>query len=152
MDAAAEEVAAGLEARFEGCSLVPYLCPAGVPTIGFGATYYEDGRAVTLGDPPITKERAIQLLDWMNRNVYLPGTKRLCPELTGQQLGAIADFSFNLGVPRLRASTLRRKINAGEWDQVPAELAKWCRGGGRVLRGLVLRRAAEAAYFGRQND
>ena len=56
------QVAAALARRFEGLYLTPYLCPAGVPTIGYGATYYEDGTRVTLHDPKITRARAEALL------------------------------------------------------------------------------------------
>lgn len=146
-DPIAEEVAAGLQVHFEGFYSRPYLCPAGVPTIGFGFTHYPDGTPVTLADPPLTKARALEMLDWFNRNVYIRGTRALCPALAGRELGAISDFSFNCGLKNLRTSTLRRKINAGALDQVPAQLRRWTRGGGKVLRGLVLRREAEAAYF-----
>ena len=50
--------------HFEGLRLTPYLCSAGVPTIGYGSTFYEDGRKVSLQDPPITKERAEELLQF----------------------------------------------------------------------------------------
>jgi lysozyme len=137
-------VAMALMRRFEGLYLTPYLCPAGVPTIGYGATYYEDGTRVTLHDPAITRERAEALLIWMVRTVYLPTVMRLCPGIDSQnRLAAIIDFTFNLGGSALRNSTLRRKINASLWDQVPAEIRKWVRGGGKVLRGLVIRREAE---------
>lgn len=142
MDAVA--VAAALARRFEGLYLTPYLCPAGVPTIGYGATYYEDGRRVQLTDPPITRERAEALLLWMVRTKYLPSVVALCPGARDPgRLAALIDFTFNLGSGNLRASTLRKRVNAGDWDQVPTELRKWVRGGGRVLRGLVLRREAE---------
>jgi len=62
-------------------------------------------------------------------------------------LGAICDFVFNLGAGRLQSSTLRRKINTEEWDDVPYELSRWVYGGGKKLRGLVLRREAESAFF-----
>lgn len=138
------EVAASLARRFEGLYLSPYLCPAGVPTIGYGATYYENGEAVTLKDAPITRERAEKLLMWMVRTKYLPAVIRLCPGIDNpNRLAAIIDFTFNLGEGRLRAATLRKKINAGLWDEVPAELRKWVKGGGKVLRGLVIRRDAE---------
>lgn len=75
------------------------------------------------------------------------GTLALCPGLGGDRLCAIADFAYNLGLGRLKASTLRRKINDEDWEGAKAELAKWVRGGGRVLPGLVLRRAAEAAIL-----
>ena len=138
-------VALALMRRFEGLYLTPYLCPAGVPTIGYGATYYEDGTRVTLHDPTITRERADSLLIWMVRTVYLPQVMRLCPGIDNpNRLAAIIDFTFNLGSGALKTSTLRRKINEGAWDYVPAELRKWVKGGGKVLRGLVIRREAEA--------
>lgn len=141
-------VAAALARRFEGCYLRPYLCPAGVPTIGFGAIYYEDGTRVTLFDAPITRERAESLLLWMVRTRYLPAVLRLCPGIDSpERLAAIIDFTFNLGAGNLQASTLRRRINAGQWDDVPGELRKWIKGGGRVLAGLVKRREAEVALI-----
>ncbi len=144
----AVEVAAALARRFEGCYLQTYLCPAGVPTIGYGATYYESGDAVTLHDLPITRDRAEALLLWMVRTRYLPAVLRLCPDVDNpKRLAALIDFAFNLGAGNLKASTLRRRVNAGQWDQVPAELRKWVKGGGRALRGLVLRREAEVALI-----
>lgn len=141
-------VAAALARRFEGCYLKPYLCPAGVPTIGFGATRYEDGTRVTLFDQPITRERAERLLLWEVRSVCLPAVIRLCPGIDDpHRLAAIIDFTFNLGSGRLASSTLRRRIAASRWVDVPAELRKWVRGGGRILPGLVTRRNAEAALI-----
>jgi lysozyme len=141
-------IAAALCRRFEGFYAQPYICPAGVPTIGYGTTVYPDGRAVTLRDAPVTREQAEALL----RNDLVAGrlrpVLRLCPTLdTAGRLGAIVDFAYNLGNGALAASTLRRRIAAGQWDDVPGELRKWNRGGGRVLRGLVLRREAEAALI-----
>lgn len=145
----AVEVAAALAARFEGLYLRPYLCPAGVPTIGLGATYYEDGTRVTLFDPPITKERAFELLLWMVRTVYLPAVLRLCPGVdSADRLAALIDFTFNLGAGNLRMSNLRRRVNAQQWPTACVEIRKWTRAGGRELRGLVLRREAEALLLG----
>jgi lysozyme len=144
--AKAVDVAAALCRRFEGFYSAPYLCPAGVATIGYGATHYLDGRRVTLKDPPISREAADRLLLRMIERTYLPAVQQLCPGLTHPgRLAALIDFTFNLGAGQLRASTLRRKVNAGDWDAVPGELRKWTKGGGRVLRGLVVRREAEAA-------
>jgi len=147
-EALAVQVAAALARRFEGLFLLPYLCPAGIPSIGYGATYYEDGRRVTLKDPAITRPRAEMLLLWMVRTIYLPAVLKLCPVVdTPDRLAALIDFAFNLGASNLAASTLRKRVNAGRWADVPAEFRKWNRGGGRVLRGLVLRREAEAALI-----
>lgn len=146
--ALAVQVAAALARRFEGLYLRPYLCPAGVPTIGYGATRYLDGRAVTLNDPPITRVVAeVMLLDHV-RTIYLPAVLKLCPGIdTPERLAAIIDWTFNLGAGNLRASTLRKRVNAGLWGDVPGEIRKWNRSGGRVLKGLVLRREAEAALI-----
>lgn len=149
------DVAVALCKRFEGLYLKPYLCPAGVPTIGYGATYYEDGRRVTLDDPVITPERAEELLLWELRKVSAPAVIRLCPELFAWSVTqgrwrafcAIVDFTFNLGSGRLQTSTLRRKLRALDWEGSKEQLALWVRGGGRVLPGLVKRRAAEVALL-----
>lgn len=142
------EVAAALARRFEGCYLRPYLCPAGVPTTGYGATYYETGERVTLRDPAITRERADALLVWMVRTRYLPAVARLCPGVDSpERLAALIDFAFNLGNGALSASTLRRRVNVGQWGDVPAELRKWNKAGGRTLRGLTARREAEVTLI-----
>jgi lysozyme len=139
------EIATILAKRWEGLFLSPYLCPAGVPTIGYGTTYYEDGTRVTLLDPDITKDRALALLVMQLQNVYLPQVLALCPGLdSAERVAAILDFTYNLGGSNLRHSNLRKRINAGDWGSVPAELMKWVKGGGKVLPGLTKRRAAEA--------
>lgn len=139
-------VAAALCRRFEGFHSLPYLCPAGVPTIGYGATHYLDGRRVTLKDAPISREAGERLLLKMIEQQYLPEVIRLCPVLireTPDRLAAIIDFTFNLGAGNLRASTLRRRMNENDWEDVPAQLMRWNKAGGRVLRGLTIRRQAE---------
>jgi lysozyme len=144
----AVELAAQLCRRFEGLRLRPYLCPAGVPTIGYGNTRYLDGRAVQLTDPAIDATTANVMLLASLRGTYLPAVLQLCPGVDdARRLAALLDFTYNLGAGNLRASTLRRKVNVGDWASVPAELRKWVRGGGRVLPGLVARREAEAALI-----
>ena len=142
--ALAIELATALARRFEGFYPSPYLCPAGVPTIGYGTTRYEDGSQVCLTDPSISRERAEQLLAWELTGTCLPAVMRLCPGAdTAERVAALIDFTYNLGQGNLRASTLRRRVNAGLWGQVPDELRRWVKGGGRVLTGLVRRREAE---------
>ena len=146
----AAEIAAALCREFEGFISKPYICPAGVPTIGFGATHYLDGRRVSLNDPAISKEAANRLLLRMIDQTYLPSVLRLCPGVTdARKLAALVDFTFNLGAGNLQASTLRKRVNAGDWESVPAELRKWVYGGGRKLPGLVRRREAEIALIER---
>jgi lysozyme len=113
-------------------------------TIGYGATYYLDGRRVRAGDA-ISREAAERLLQLQVRRVYLPAVLKLCPSIDSpRRLAAIIDFCFNLGPGALAASTLRRRVNESRWDEVPTELRKWILARGRPLRGLVLRREAEA--------
>jgi lysozyme len=142
-------VAVKLVKEFEGFYSKPYLCPAGVPTIGYGSIYYQDGRRVTLDDPEITEEQA-KIMMMGELKGCMAAAIKASPSLAEkpQELGAIADFIYNLGAGRYRASTLRKRIDAGDWDGAKVQIMRWVRANGRVLRGLVRRRAAEAAYFG----
>jgi lysozyme len=135
--------------HFEGFKSKPYLCPAGVPTIGFGATTYLDGKPVTMDDPQISRQAAEALLEASIRRIYLPGVLRLCPGLVMHPgaLNAVVDFAFNLGVGRLQTSTLRKRLNARDWAGAAEQLRKWVRGGGKILPGLVRRREAEIALL-----
>lgn len=128
--------------HFEGLRCRAYRCPAGILTIGYGHI-----RGVQEG-MIISPRHAEELLeeDWA---IARAQTLRLCPSLTGNRLDAIIDFVFNLGAGRLAASTLRRRINRGEWNGATRELSKWVWGGGRKLPGLILRRAAEQELFNR---
>lgn len=127
--------------RFEGCRLMPYICPAGVWTCGWGST----GPDVVPGQR-WTQEYADRRM-LLDADRFARSTLALCPDLSGDALCAIADFSYNLGIGRLKASTLRKRINAGDFDGAATELRKWVNGGGRKLPGLVLRREAEIALL-----
>jgi lysozyme len=143
------EVAAALCRPFEGLKLQPYICPAGYPTIGYGTVWKPDGSKVTMEHPPISKETAEAWLVHELRHNYLAGVLKASPGLLARPrvLGAMTDFAYNLGVARYRASTLRKRVNAQDWSGAKEQLALWVRGGGRVLPGLVKRRAAEAALL-----
>lgn len=130
-----------LARRFEGLRLTPYLCPAGYPTIGWGHVI------TSLDHPAITPERADQLLE-LDLRTAMRGALRYCPRLVSEpeeRLAALTDFVFNLGAGRLRASTLRRRVNEGDWHEAAYELTRWVYAGARRLPGLVLRRKLEAA-------
>jgi lysozyme len=143
------ELAATLCRQFEGFRSKPYLCPAGIPTIGYGSTYYSDGRKVTLGDDPMDESNARALLMIELEHTYLPGVLRNCPILATDEkkCNAIVDFVYNLGIGRLQTSTLKRKINAQEWEAAQEQLMLWTKGGGKVLPGLLKRRQAECALL-----
>lgn len=135
--------------KYEGLRLRPYICPAGYATIGYGTVYKPDGTRVTMQHPPISKQLAE---DWMLfdlKNKYMLGVLSASPTLIKcpRALGALTDFAYNLGVPRYRASSLKRAVNAGDWSTAKTEILKWTRGGGKVLPGLVARRKSEAAYL-----
>ena len=144
------EITSALCRTFEGLYLQPYLCPAGVPTIGIGSTLYEDGTPVKLTDPPITPERAESLLQLTLLRDYLPGVVKASPILLAHpnKLGAMVDFAYNCGVPRYKSSTLRKRIDEGNWSAAKVECMKWNRGGGKVLPGLTKRRQAESLLLG----
>jgi lysozyme len=82
-------------------------------------------------------------------HTYLPGVLRNCPILAtdNRKLNAIVDFCYNLGTGRLQTSTLKRKINAQDWEGAKEQLKLWNKGGGKVLAGLTKRRDAECALF-----
>lgn len=140
--------ALALDVQFEGFSARPYVCPAGVVTIGFGSTRYDNGAAVKMTDPPITKERAIELLNVEQLRCDVKIRTRF-GNLGTNRLGALGSFAYNLGFSALSGSTLARKVKSGDHPGASAEFPRWVYGGGRRLLGLVRRRAAERAVYDR---
>jgi len=100
-------------------------------------------------DAPISNEEAEKLLRNELSETYLPEVLRLCPVLKQHpnKLNAIVDFCYNLGAGNLQRSTLRRRINAQDWQGAEDELKKWVKAGGVVLPGLVKRREAEIVFM-----
>lgn len=132
----------------EGFRASPYKCPAGIPTIGFGSTRYEDGTAVSMSDKPITVERAREIMLATLNKEYVPAVRRyVTVPLTQGQFDALVDFAYNAGAKNLQTSTLLKKLNARDYAGAAAEFAKWVHGGGKVLPGLVKRREAERKLF-----
>lgn len=125
----------------EGCSYSSYQDSAGIWTIGYGHT-----AGVTAG-MKITPAQAIQYLETdlafagfaVSRLVHVP--------LNQNQYDALTDFVFNLGSGSLAGSTLLKLLNAGDYAGAAAQFGLWVRAGGKVLPGLVTRRAAEAKLF-----
>jgi lysozyme len=129
--------------HYESCRLKPYLDGGGVPTIGWGNTYYEDGRKVTMADAPITQTRADDLL----ARVYGTFRTRVAaalPQRTPEnQIGALACFAYNVGFENFRTSTAYKLVLAGDLKQGGAALEWWNKDAGLVVRGLQKRRRAE---------
>lgn len=133
--------------RFEGCKLKAYKCPAGVWTIGYGNTFYEDGTKVKEGDV-ITQERADELFDIIINDFARMTDALVKSDVTENNFAAIVSFTFNVGTGNLKRSTLLRKVNANPKDpSIRAEFMKWTRANGEVLKGLVRRREAEAKLY-----
>jgi lysozyme len=123
--------------HFESLCLVAYLCPAGVPTIGWGHTV-----GVGLGQK-ITVERAEQLLQADLKAMEATVDHKVTVPITQNQYDALVSLVFNVGTP----PTLVRLLNAGKTEDASAEFDKWVHAGAKVLPGLVKRRAAERALF-----
>ena len=133
---------------FEGLRLKPYLCSAGVPTIGYGNTFYENKTKVTLKDSAITEQRAVELLAWSLSGFEQYVDSYCVDTITQNQFDALVSFCYNLGPANLKSSTLLKKVNANPNDPtIRAEFLKWNKAGGRALAGLTRRRTAEADLY-----
>ena len=133
--------------KYEGIRLNSYLCPSGLATIGYGATFYENGSRVQLGEK-ITIDRADSLL-LMQIKLFENEVRRTVKSaLNENQLGALVSFCFNIGGGAFSKSTLAKKANTNPNDPtIRDEFMRWTRGGGKVLPGLVKRREAEATLY-----
>jgi lysozyme len=132
--------------KFEGCKLTAYRCPAGVCTIGYGHTSSAGQPSVNDG-MKITQKQADDILR-SDLVKYETAVHDLLKQPVNQhQFDVLVDFAYNAGVGNLKSSTLLKKVNAAQFDAVPAELMKWTKGGGKVLPGLVRRRQAESAWW-----
>ena len=149
----------GLLTQWEGCELKVYNDAAGLPTIGVGHLLTKSelmsgkinigGVMVKYADG-ITQQQAEQLLAQdlgpteaaVNGGVKVP--------LSQNQFDALTSFTFNVGVGAFTGSTLLRLLNQGQYAQVPEQLMRWTRAGGRVVQGLVNRRQNEIKLWNGQ--
>ena len=134
--------------KYEGLVLDAYLCPAKIPTIGYGNTFYEDGSKVKMGDK-ITKERAIELFENVLENNFASQVKRLIKSrVTNNQFSALVSFAYNVGVGNLKRSTLLKLVNSNPNDPaIRNQFIRWNRAGGKILLGLTRRRESEADLY-----
>ena len=134
--------------EFEGFRSKPYLDAVGIPTIGYGATHYADGRKVKMSDKPITEAEASALLQDMLKQYEKPVLDNVTSKINQNQFDALVSFTYNLGGTNFRKSTLLKKVNANPMDlTISNEFLKWNKAGGKVLAGLTRRRKAEAELY-----
>ena len=127
--------------KFEGLELTAYKCAAGVWTIGYGHT-----KDVQEGDE-WSEAHADHMLEveleefeeYINDNVTVA--------LSQNQFDALVSWVYNLGPANLKASTMLKVLNSGDYEGVPAQIQRWNKAGGKVLEGLIRRREAEALLF-----
>ncbi len=133
---------------FEGLRLKPYLCSAKVPTIGYGSTFYENNKKVEMSDPPITKERAEELLQLSADRFARKVMNLVKKPITQNQLNALTSFAYNLGSGALASSTLLKKVNINPNDvTIRNEFLRWNKANGVALKGLTNRRIKEADLY-----
>ena len=148
--------------EFEGCHeplsegfytvFAPYLCPAGVWTIGWGSTKTEDGHIVTQWTKHHTQQQCDALLErdtWGGMTI-LETTIPYWQEMSDDQRGALLSFGYNLGWHFYGASgfdTITRGLKEKDWAAVPDALMLYVKGGGQTMPGLVRRREAEGALW-----
>lgn len=135
------EKAIDLIKKHEGFNARPYKCPAGVLTIGYG-------RTIDVRPYEITTEEAETI--WLDKYVKTIADQILAlvnVELSNNQICALIDFVYNLGIGNFKSSTLLRKINQGDFSAAANEFLKWNKAGGIVLKGLENRRIAERMLF-----
>ena len=135
---------------FEGFSAKPYLCSAKVPTIGYGNTYYLNGKKVTLLDKPITELEAFEMFKAIADKFADKVSKLVTTPVDQNQFNALVSLAYNIGPANFQKSTLLKKVNFNHNDpSIRTEFLKWNKAGGQVLKGLTIRRTAEAdLYFG----
>ena len=127
--------------KFEGCELYAYQCSAGVWTIGYGHTKdVEPGMQITKEDAEeMLVEELHEYESYINDFVTAP--------LSQNQFDALVSWVYNLGPANLKASTMLKVLNAGEYEDVPAQMKRWNKAGGKRLEGLIRRREAESLLF-----
>jgi len=127
--------------KFEGCKLESYYDAVDVLTIAYGRT-----KAVKAGDT-CTQEEADQMLaeDLEEFEGYVD--KLVTVDLEQNQFDALTAWTYNLGPTNLNSSSMLTKINEKDWDEVPNQMKRWNKAGGKILEGLVRRREAEAKLF-----
>ena len=134
-------------AKYEGFRSSPYLDAVGVPTIGFGNTFYRDNTRVKMTDKPISEEKARELLKNIVQGFEMEVSK-LMREVNQNQFDAVLSLVYNIGVTAFSRSTLLKRINENPIEQdIAYQFSRWNKAGGKVLLGLTRRRKEEAELY-----
>ena len=134
--------------KFEGLRLKPYLCSAKIPTIGYGNTYYPDGKRVTLLDKDITKQQAFDMFKEVANRFAKRVDALVTSNINQNQFNALVSFAYNVGTGNFSSSTLLKKVNKNPDDlTIKDEFLRWNKAGGKVLNGLTNRRNEEADLY-----
>lgn len=133
--------------KSEGFKSKPYLCPAGIWTVGWGSIRGQDGSRIAPETPPITMEEGNALLERDATRAQIAVNSLVKVNLTEGQEAALIDFLYNLGIGNFKSSTLLKKVNRSEHMDVPYEFRKWVYGLGKKLPGLILRREREILLY-----
>ena len=133
--------------HYEGYSSSVYCCPAGRWTIGWGSTWDNKGRPINKAQADISQDYAEKLLLREIRHTDHAIAKLVTAELNENMYSALTSFIYNVGSGNFQRSTLRMKLNRGDYQGAADELPKWRKAGGRVLKGLVRRRKSERDLF-----
>ena len=141
------EAGLGIIKPLEGWSASVYKCPAGRFTVGWGSTWDNRGRPITADQADINEKYGTTLLRRELRHVESAIRRLIKTELTDNMFSALGSFAYNVGTGNLQRSTLRMKLNRGQYEGAADEFPKWRRAGGRILSGLVRRRKAEMGLF-----
>jgi lysozyme len=124
------------------------LCSAKIPTIGYGNTYYPDGKRVTLLDKDITKQQAFDMFKEVANRFAKRVDTLVTSNLNQNQFNALVSFAYNVGTGNFSSSTLLKKVNKNPDDlTIKDEFLRWNKAGGKVLNGLTNRRNEEAILY-----
>jgi lysozyme len=134
--------------EFEGFSAKPYLCSAKIPTIGYGNTYYTDGKRVTLLDKEITKVQAFEMFKTIADKFASKVSQLVTSPLNQNQFNALVSLAYNIGTGNFASSTLLKKVNKNHNDStIELEFKKWNKVNKKEVAGLTKRRLYESKVY-----
>ncbi len=134
--------------KFEGLSLKPYLCSAKIPTIGYGNTYYPDGKRVTLLDKEITKQYAFDIFKEVADRFAKRVDTLVTKNVNQKQFNALVSLCYNIGTGNFSSSTLLKKVNINPNDlSIKNEFLRWNKVNKVAINGLTKRRNEEANIY-----